>query len=291
VIIAAVVPFLDEEEHLSQLLESLAEQTRPLDRLVLVDDGSRDGSAGIAKEYANRLPATQVLSRPPRPAVRDRLVDAGELRAFEAGVELLGGGWDVIAKLDADMRLTPGTVEALETAFARDARLGMAGAHISERGPDGSLVRMTGRAEHVHGATSFYRRECYADISPLPAILGWDMIDAHRARMRGWRTASIEVPTGDPIHLRPMGGRDGGLRAYRRWGAAAYALGEHPLHVLGLGARYMRSRPAVLGGASYLAGWCAAGLRRAPRAEPELRAFVRAGQRRRLGRRLTRRTP
>jgi biofilm PGA synthesis N-glycosyltransferase PgaC len=287
VIIAAVVPFLDEEEHLEALLESLVAQTRPLDGIVLVDDGSRDGSVRIAEAFANRTPHAELLRRPPRPRERDRLASAGELRAFEAGVERLGRDWDVVGKLDADVRLTPATVEAIEAALEADSRLGMVGAHISERTRGGAMARLPARPEHVHGATSFYRRECYDDISPLPPILGWDMIDAPRARMRGWRTASIEVPGGDPVHLRPMGARDGLLRAYARWGAAAYALGEHPLHVVGLAARYTRARPAVLGGLGYAAGWCRAALRRAPRAEPELRAFVRADQRRRMRRRLT----
>jgi poly-beta-1,6-N-acetyl-D-glucosamine synthase len=287
VIIAGVVPFLDEEEHLHEVLESLVAQKRPLDRIVLVDDGSRDGSAQIAADFAKARPEAELVRRPVRPLERDRLARAGELRAFEAGVGRLGTDWDVVAKLDADLRLTPGTVEAIEQALDADPRLGMVGAHISERAADGSLARLAARPEHVHGATSFYRSECYSDIGPLPAILGWDMIDAPRARMHGWRTASIAIPTGDPVHLRPMGGRDGRLRAYRRWGAAAYALGEHPLHVVGLAARYMRSRPFVLGGVGYLGGWCGAALRRAPRAEPELRSFVREDQRRRMRRRLS----
>jgi glycosyltransferase involved in cell wall biosynthesis len=286
--IAGVVPFLDEEEHLGALLESLEAQTRPLDRLVLVDDGSRDASPQIAEAFASRFANTSVLHRPVRPVERDRLVGASELSAFQWAVESLEEGWDVVGKLDADLRLTPRTLEAIDDAFTSDPRLGMAGAHLSERGPDGSSVRLRCRPEHVHGATSFYRGECYRQIAPLPAILGWDMIDAPRARMHGWRTASIAVPSGDPLHLRPMGDRDGLLRAYRRWGSAAYALGEHPLHVLGLGLRYMRSPPVGAGGASYLLGWCSASLRRAPRAEPELRAFVRRDQLRRIRRRLVR---
>jgi poly-beta-1,6-N-acetyl-D-glucosamine synthase len=285
VIIAGVVPFLDEEEHLEEVLESLAAQTRPLDRVVLVDDGSRDSSARMAAAFADGRPDVELLRRPVRPPERDRLAHAGELRAFEAGMEMLGESWDVVAKLDADVRLTPGTVAAIEQALRDDPRLGLVGAHIAERGP-GGVARLSARPEHVHGATSFYRRDCWTEISPLPPILGWDMIDAQRARMRGWRTASIEVPTGDPVHLRPMGARDGRLRAYRRWGAAAYALGEHPVHVLGLSARHMRSSPALAGGVSYLLGWCGAALRRVPRAEPELRAFVRADQARRMRSRL-----
>jgi hypothetical protein len=59
--------------------------------------------------------------------------------------------------------------------------------------------------------------------------------------------------------------------------------------VLLVGARRLPERPVMLGGASYVLGWALAGLRRAPRAEPELRAYVRGDQLRRLAARATRR--
>jgi hypothetical protein len=83
-----------------------------------------------------------------------------------------------------------------------------------------------------------------------------------------------------------MGARDGAIRAQRRWGACAYAYGEHPLYALVMGLRRLPERPRVVGGLSYVAGWALAALRRAPRAEPELRAYVRRAQLQRLRRRL-----
>jgi hypothetical protein len=89
------------------------------------------------------------------------------------------------------------------------------------------------------------------------------------------------------VHLRPMGEHDGILRAFVRWGACAYGYGDHPLHVLLDGLRRMRERPLGLGGSSYLAGWGLAALRRGPRAEPELRAYVRRHQLNRIARRMS----
>ena len=132
------------------------------------------------------------------------------------------------------------------------------------------------------GANDLYRRECYEDIAPLPAIVGWDMIDANRARLRGWRTESVPIPSGDPLHLRPMGAQDGLLRSFRRWGMAAYALGEHPLHVFLHGVQRMGERPRVIGGLNYLVGWSLGTLGRLL-GRTELRAFVRRQQLRRIG--------
>ena len=52
--ILAIVPVLNEAPFLPRFLASVAHQTRPPDRLVLVDDGSTDNSYEIAREFAYR---------------------------------------------------------------------------------------------------------------------------------------------------------------------------------------------------------------------------------------------
>jgi biofilm PGA synthesis N-glycosyltransferase PgaC len=278
--ILLVVGFLDEERLLPALLESIAAQTRAPDRLLLVDDGSVDRSPALAEAFARDHRYATVLRRPVRPAGSDRLAAANELRAFTSALEALDEPWDVAGKLDADLRLAPTTLASLEARFAAEPRLGIAGPPLLS--VDGVSYRS--RPEHVEGATKFYRRSCLDTIGPLPPILGWDTIDEIRARMRGWRTEGAVGPPA--LHLRPMGAHDGMARAFRRWGACAYGYGEHPLHVLLMGVRHMRERPRVVGGASYLAGGALAGVRRAPRAEPELRAYAQRDQLRRLAARV-----
>jgi len=286
-IIAAVVPFQNEAQHLPTLLRSLAAQTRVPDELVLVDDGSTDESAQIASD-ATAIDWIELLRLPPRPPARDRLATAAELVAFHRGLEQVHTAWDVVVKLDADVDLSPQTFATLERAFVEDPRLGLAGAYLSLRGPDGVARREPNPESHVRGSTKFYRRACYEQIGPLPAHLGWDTMDEYAARMHGWRTKSIEIPGGDPIHLRPLGQHDGRFQAFRRWGVCAWGYGEHPLHVLLVGLRMTRERPYVLSGAGYVLGWIGAGMRRAPRAERGLRAYIQADQLARIRRRLGR---
>jgi hypothetical protein len=135
---------------------------------------------------------------------------------------------------------------------------------------------------HVRGATKFYRADCWRAIEPLPAILGWDTIDETRARIAGWTVRSFALEGPPPLHLRPTGSHDGSLRGFRRRGAAAWGYGAHPLHVLASAAVRMAHRPFAAAGLAYLAGWAAAAVRRAPRAEPEARAHLRREQRARL---------
>jgi poly-beta-1,6-N-acetyl-D-glucosamine synthase len=210
------------------------------------------------------------------------MVGAHEWRAFEWGLTQLGEDYDVVGKLDADLRLTRDFLAEIERQFELDASLGIAGAFLSSAMADDVFVRHRCPPEHVEGATTFYRRSCLREIWPIPAILGWDTIDEARARMRGWRTASFPIPSGDPVHVRRTGSHDGVLRGYRRAGLAAFVYGAHPLHVLLAGVNRMRDRPPLLCGLNYLAGWVLGALRRSPRAESELRRFVRREHRRRM---------
>jgi hypothetical protein len=289
--LAVIVSFLDEQPVLPRFLASVALQTRLPDRLILVDDGSSDGSRSIAEEFAASRSYVTVIALARRSGCEDRLTGASELRAFQTAVSSLEGGFDVIAKLDADLELPSCFFEEIVRAFERDPSLGVAGAYLSVRAEDGTTRRERCPAEHVRGPNRFYRSKCFADVSPIPPFLGWDTIDETRAKMRGWQVRSLELSGGDPIHLRPTGTYDGvALRGVARMGHAAWGYGSHPLAVLAGAASRMRDRPVVLAGLAFLAGWLRAALRGEPRAEAETRSFLRAQQFRRMGQALQRAT-
>jgi glycosyltransferase involved in cell wall biosynthesis len=288
--LAIVVPFQDEGTYLTRLLDSLDRQSRPADLLILVDDGSRDGSESIADRFAEGRDWVRVRHLPRRPPSRDRLQHAPEYRAFLdalADVEA-AGEFDVIAKLDGDLELPRRFLETIERELAADPGLGIVGSTLAAPTPTGETVVERLPRYHVRGATKFYRRACLAAIGPCEAILGWDTIDELKARMHGWSTRSVDLPDGHVLHLRPVGTRDGLLRAYRRWGVCAYAIGYHPLWVLLGAARRAVQRPYLLGGLAYAWGWIAAHRSGVARAEPEVRRYARREQMGRLRRRLRR---
>lgn len=286
-----VLCFLNEARYLPRVLEGLATQTHAPAVLALIDDGSTDASAAIAETFASAHDNVRLLRRPVRAAERDRLAGAAELRAFQWAVEQCADvDWEVVGKIDADVVMPPDWLGAMEERFAANPRLGLAGSCLSVVGPGGNLVREASPDYHTHGATKLYRRECYQHIEPIPAILGWDMIDDIKARLSGWENETVEVPSGDALQLRPIGRHDGAVRANARWGACAWGYGSHPLAVAFGGAkRAVRGHPPVLAGAAFVYGWVAAALRRRPRAEPSVRRALRREQRARLAGQVRRR--
>jgi glycosyltransferase involved in cell wall biosynthesis len=284
--IALVVVFLNEECFLDVLLDSVAVQTHRPDRLLLVDDGSSDRSREIAARFAQAHSYARLLQRPRRPAERDRLASASVWVGFQEAVERLEQSYDVVAKLDADLRLPPHLLEEIERRFEEDGSLGITGPRLSEERPGGHLQRIRARPEHAPGAAKFYRRACYEEVFPLPPLLNLDIMDEVKARGRGWRTAGFAAAGGDPLHLRPMGSVDGSLRAFRRWGVGDYVSGSHPAFVIFIALQRLRQRPRMVGAANYLAGWMAAAVRRVPRFERELRRLRRREQLQRFNTRL-----
>ena len=133
------VGFLNEEEFLPTFLDTVAAQTRPPERMLLVDDGSTDRSAEIARDFAARHAWAEYVSRPPRPPERDRLAQAQEFKAFLWAREQVSDGYDVIAKMDADLRLNPHLMETVIAAFDADPRLGIAGGPLSVTGEGGEF--------------------------------------------------------------------------------------------------------------------------------------------------------
>ena len=280
--LAVIVSFLDEAAYLPTLLASMRSQTRKPDLLLLVDDGSSDRSAELAEAFAQECDYARAMRRPPRPPERDRLATAAELVSFLWAVDQLGDEYDLVAKMDADLKLSSDLFETVVSAFESDSQLGMAGPYLSAK-TGARLTRERCPAWHVRGPARFYRRACFNRISPIPPILGWDTIDEARARRVGWTTRSLEMPMGDTIHLRPTGSLQGSLRGARRRGIAAYASGMDPAWlVAGAVSRFFKERPRMLDAANYLSGWAVAYVRRHARAEPELRAFVRREQRSRM---------
>ncbi len=105
--VSVIVPFYNVEDYLPECVESVLAQTLRETELILVDDGSSDGSGEMAESYRSRYPeAVQVIHQE----------NQGPAAARNAGLEIARGTH--VHFLDSDDRLKP---EALETLYREAA--------------------------------------------------------------------------------------------------------------------------------------------------------------------------
>lgn len=208
--ISVVIPCYNAEDWLGQAIGSLLEQTRPPDEIIVVDDGSTDGSRKVAERFGDHVgPHVKVVTR--------RSGSAPETRNH--GASLATG--DAIMFLDADDVLGPETLEALADEIRRH--------------PGSVAACPWYRLERIAGSWVERPPTC----APLRA--GQDYLDGW---LRGWyhptssvlwsRTAFDRAGGWDPRAKGPNDDGDLMMRALVR---------GVPLHVTSRGAAYYRRLP------------------------------------------------
>jgi dolichol-phosphate mannosyltransferase len=102
------VPTYNERANLERLVEALAPHLREGDRILVIDDGSPDGTGKIADRLAAELPYIDVLHRP---------VKTGLGPAYLAGFErALAGDAELVLEMDCDFSHNPADVPRLIAA-------------------------------------------------------------------------------------------------------------------------------------------------------------------------------
>jgi glycosyltransferase involved in cell wall biosynthesis len=261
---AVVTPARNEATNLRRLAGSLfAQRAVPLE-WVIVDDGSTDGTDDLARELATQrgwVTAIHAPSQDRQVALERGRLSGRPVIAFKAGLVHLRTEPDVVVKLDADVTFGDDFFELLIRAFEDDPTLGIAGGTCLEL-TAGSWREVHITGDTVRGATRAYRWACLQDVMPLPECMGWDGIDAVKAKLHGWRTRTLrELPA---YHHRPMGLRDGsGRKGWDSQGRAAYYMGYRPSYVLFRSLFHTcRSSPDAL---AMVTGYTSAALRHEPR--------------------------
>lgn len=198
--VSAVIPVYNGARYLAETIESVLAQTRPVDEIIVVDDGSTDGSAALARSFS----AVHVVVQP----------QSGAATARNLGVETASG--NVIAFLDADDLWTPEKNEMQAAVFEREQDAGMVFGYAQQFvSPD---VEETVRrqlqcpAEPMAGyipSAAYIRRDVFARVG---MFLQWqigDFIDWYaRAAEHGIR--SVLLP--DVVVHRRLHGANLGVR-------------------------------------------------------------------------------
>ena len=127
--LSVIVPAYNAEKTIRQSLDSILAQTRPVDELIVINDGSTDGTEKILQEYRDAYPA----------CFRFRTVEnGGQGRARNIGFDLSSGDW--IGYVDSDDWIDPEMYERLIAAIERE-NADLALCEVLAHFPDGSTAR------------------------------------------------------------------------------------------------------------------------------------------------------
>jgi len=169
--LCVVIPARNEEKLLQRCLHALADQSDPVDEIIVVDNDSSDGTAAAARSHAGVV----VVAEP-----RHGITYARNT-GFNAATAAL------IARIDADTIVTPAWAGAIRRAFLTDPELaGLAGPAGFTRLSSGD--RVVGRATY-----RVFRAVHEAMIGSGPVMYGHNMA----LRQTAWTRIRDLVTTGD----------------------------------------------------------------------------------------------
>lgn len=157
--ISAIVPVFDGTAYLAAAVTSILGQTRPVDEIVVVDDGSTDDPGAILAGFGDRVRMV-------------RQENAGDAAARNFGVSVSSG--DYLAFLDADDVWTPHKIEVQLAALRADAGPIAAFGHIvqfvSPELPSGSVPTPADAGRPVPApvnGTLMIARSDFDDVGPF----------------------------------------------------------------------------------------------------------------------------
>jgi glycosyltransferase involved in cell wall biosynthesis len=183
--ISVIVCTYNGARTLRQCLDGLATLDYPNYEMIVVNDGSTDGSASIAQDYPVRL-----INQP----------NQGLSAARNTGLAASDG--EIVAYIDDDAYPHLYWLRYLASAFARSAHVGIGGPNLPPAG-DGFVAECVANApgnplhvllsdeiaEHIPGCNMAYRKEALVAISgfdPRFRAAGDDVDICWRLQDRGW---------------------------------------------------------------------------------------------------------
>src|SRR5688572_10738185 len=144
-----VTPCRDEAKYARRTLDAIVNQTILPALWIIVDDGSKDETPAILKEYADKYPWIRVITRGDR---GDRKLGGGVIDAFYSGYDTINpDDYEYVTKLDLDLDLPKGYFEELMNRMEANPRIGACsgkpyyikdGVLVSERCGDETAVGM-----------------------------------------------------------------------------------------------------------------------------------------------------
>jgi biofilm PGA synthesis N-glycosyltransferase PgaC len=201
-----VTPVKNEKGNVEKTIESVISQTILPYEWIIVNDGSKDGTAEILNEAEKKYDWIRVIN-----AEEFNITDYScrVVHLFNLGYSQIKVQPEFISKLDADVQFDPTFYEVLISAFVKNPKLGIAS----------GLLTINGIPEEkqippylcTRGATKLYRKTCLENIGGIILFNGWDSMDNVAARAKGWEVDIIPVHF---EHLKEEGSKVGSKYYY-----------------------------------------------------------------------------
>jgi glycosyltransferase involved in cell wall biosynthesis len=141
-LVSVIVPCYNGELYLRQAIDSALAQTYPRVEVVVVDDGSADGSADIAESYGDRI-------------LLVRQENAGLSAARNAAIEASSG--EFVCLLDADDVLLPDCISSRLRHALEDESVGLVAGYYREIDGAGNVLPRVPEIRRVTEMSHFYQ--------------------------------------------------------------------------------------------------------------------------------------
>ncbi len=212
----AFLPVRDCNSSIFKAVSSIQEQTHTPSRIIIVDDGSTDGTSDILSRLrADNMDTIDIL-------------ETGSItRDYSRLVRL----WNMCLQKEYTYHM----IAAGDTIFAKN----YAEIILGEMDDDLDIVAASGEYEPTksrlpHGAGRFVRQSFFFEhYTKYPEIVGYESEILWRARLHGYKTPVFDKARF--THTDKLGTHHG----FAQFGFGMRALGYHPLYVLG---RAIRAR-------------------------------------------------
>ncbi len=199
-VITIIIPAYNEEKFLAHCLNSIIQQTRIPDELIIVDDNSSDYTFDTAKSYSEQYKWIKVYKSASKNS--EHMPGAKVVNTFYSGLSKVESNFDLLGKFDADIILPENYLEQMEIEFTNNEKLGMCSGLIFIKDSKGRWVHENiSDKTHIRGPVKLYSKRCFKWIDGLRTSAGWDSVDELLSKYYGFETKTLKNL--HVKHLRP----------------------------------------------------------------------------------------
>ncbi|MFX1282160.1 MAG: glycosyltransferase family 2 protein [Promethearchaeota archaeon] len=206
-----VIPARNEEKSIARTLDAITTQTHPPEKVIVVDDGSRDNTLQVLQNYTTPSFQLLVQQRPHRKNGVSLVGTPALATTFNVGFNIAKNyQFDYIMIVGADIILEKRYIEKMLLEFKKDSTLAIA---------SGQNIQMVTNPTHARGAGRLIDSRFWKFYGEkYPVIYGWEDDCLVQSRRMGFKVKNFPKVRFYSMR-KPQGTID-----YLNWGRAVRAM-------------------------------------------------------------------